>query len=162
MDISIKKAQQKDLSTISHIEDQCFNELEGATLQDFKERFAAFPENFFIAIKDGKIIGHINGCTTDKPVLPDELYSNASLHNPNGDYQTVFGLAVLPEYRHCGVASKLMEHFISVMRSRNKKGIVLTCKDFRIPFYERLGYTFMGVADSTHGNAEWNTMVIEF
>lgn len=160
--IVITQAKANDIIIISDIENKSFNKLEGASGKTLKERFELFPENFFIAKIDNKIIGHINGCTTDKPILQDELYSNVTLHKPNGAYQTVFGLAVLPEYRHYGVASKLMNEFICVMRSRGKKGIVLTCKDYLIPFYERLGYTFMGVANSTHGNAVWNTMLIEF
>lgn len=39
-----------------------------------------------MAVKDGKVIGFVNGCTTDKPELPDELYHNCSLHKADTDY----------------------------------------------------------------------------
>lgn len=40
----------------------------------FKERIAAFPESFLVAEVDGTLIGYINGCATDSPVIYDELF----------------------------------------------------------------------------------------
>lgn len=115
-----------------------------------------------MAEKDNKIIGFINGCTTDEPNLPDELYSNAKLHKPNGDYQTLFGLDVLPEYRRQGVAGKLLRSLIDLAKKRGKKGMVLTCKDHLIHFYESNGFEFQGVSKSCHGGAKWNDMLLIF
>ena len=84
------------------------------------------------------------------------------MHNPNGAYQTVFGLDVLPEYQHNGYASQLMNHLIKVSKERNKKGIILTCKDHLIGFYESFGYRHLGVSASNHGDAKWNDMLLEF
>ena len=49
-------------------------------------------------IKD-EIIGFINGCVINGTVIYDELYENAELHSPNGAYQTIFGLDVVPACR---------------------------------------------------------------
>lgn len=86
------------------------------------KRFDAFKENFIIAEDNGKIIGFINGCTTDLPELPDELYHNVQLHKKHGDYQTIFGLDVLPDYRRNGVAAQLMNYFIELSKERGKRG----------------------------------------
>lgn len=52
----------------------------------------------------------------------DELFSNAFLHNPNGDYQAIFGLDVIPEFRNQGIAAQLMNHMIEASkRSKLKK-----------------------------------------
>ena len=106
-----------------------------------------------------KIIGFINGCTTDKPELPDELYHNEKLHKKDGDYQTVFGIDVLPEYRKNGVGGKMMESLIKLSKERGKKGIVLTCKEHLIHFYEKFGYKNMGKSNSVHGGAVWYDML---
>ena len=119
--MKIRQANKNDLKEIEKIEKICFPKAEAASEKDIDERFEVFGENFLVAEKDNKIIGFINGCTTDEPNLPDELYSNAKLHKPNGDYQTLFGLDVLPEYRRQGVAGKLLRSLIDLAKIRGKK-----------------------------------------
>ena len=59
-------------------------------------------------------------------------------------------------------AAKLIRHYVATARARGKKGVVLTCKDHMIRFYERAGFTCKGVSASSHGGAKWNDMLIEF
>ncbi|MBS5949877.1 MAG: GNAT family N-acetyltransferase [Clostridium sp.] len=160
--MEIREATKEDLEEIIIIESKCFPEAEAAKEEDFRNRYSAFKENFFVAVKNEKVIGFINGCTTDNPELPDELYHNTKLHNPSGDYQTVFGLDVLPEYRNSGVASELLKHFIKISKERGKKGMVLTCKDHLVHYYEKFGFTHVRVSDSSHGGAKWNDMRLLF
>ena len=86
------------------------------------------------------------------------MYHDVSLHIPEGDYQTVFGLNVLPDYRHRGIAGKLVDYFVELARKRGKKGVVLTCKAHLIGFYENHGFQCFGEADSSHGGAKWYDM----
>ena len=162
MDYTIRQAVKEDLIYISQIEKECFPPLEAAQYEDFIERFTYFGDCFFVAENENQIIGFINGCVTDAPDLPDELYHDASLHKPNGDYQTVFGIDVLPLFQHRGIASALMRHFIANAKNNNRNGVILTCKDRLIGFYESLGYTNMGTSNSTHGGASWNNMLLLF
>ena len=104
------------------------------------------------------MFGFINGGTTDKPYLPDEMYHDVNLHISHGDYQTVFGLNVLPDYRHQGVAGKLVEFFTDLAQKRGKKGVILTCKEHLVGFYEKHGFQCFGEADSSHGGAKWYDM----
>lgn len=158
----IRQAKEEDVKVLVEIEAVCFPKEEAAKEEDLYQRFQAFPENFFVAEEDGKIVGFINGCTTDQPELPDELYHDAFLHNPNGAYQTVFGLDVHPDYQRRGIAAELMQHFIQVNKERGRKGIVLTCKDHLVHYYEKFGYVFQGVSESTHGGAVWNDMRLDY
>ena len=160
--MSIRNAAPQDVEEIIRIEAVCFPPAEAAQPDDVRARYAAFPENFFVYEQDGSIAGFINGCTTDAPELPDALYHDASLHRPDGAYQTVFGLDVLPEYRKNGIGGQLIRHYVATARARGKKGVVLTCKDHMIRFYERAGFTCKGVSASSHGGAKWNDMLIEF
>lgn len=158
----IRQATSKDLPTIISIEKECFPLSEAASSQSFYERFEVFPECFLVAEVDSQVVGFINGCITNQPYLPDELYHQATLHDPNGAYQTVFGLDVLPRYQHQGIASALMEQLIILSKNRHLKGMVLTCKDHLIHYYERFGYQHQGVSDSKHGGATWNDMLLLF
>ena len=164
LEITLRLAKEKEINDIIEIEKICFPPSEAANEEQFKERFKAFPENFIIAEnkKENKLIGFINGCTYDKPILPDELYHNTKLHNSKGDFQTVFGLDVIPEYRKQGVGGNLIKFLIELSKKRNKKGIVLTCKDYLIHYYQKFGFECQGVSESSHGGAKWNDMLLMF
>lgn len=161
-EIIIRPAEAKDLDQIAWIEEWCFPAGEAASRETMYRRFQAFPECFFVADMDGIIIGDIQGAVIDSEIIEDEMYHDESLHNPSGKYQSVFGIEVLPQYQHMGIAGKLMEELIRVSKERGKKGITLTCKDRLIPFYESFGYVHKGVSASSHGGAKWNDMLIEF
>lgn len=160
--MKIEFAKQEDLESIIAIEKICFVEAEAASKEDLKKRFETFGDNFLVARDHQKVIGFINGGTSDTLVLEDAFYHDTSLHTPSGAYQTVFGLDVLPEYRNQGVAFMLMEAFIDLAKKRGKKGMILTCKDSLIHYYEKFGYVCQGVSGSTHGGAKWNDMILLF
>lgn len=161
-DIIIRKAKAEEGPVLAQIEKECFPAAEAADEVSICGRLKTFPDKFFVAEQKGKVIGFINGAVTDKAYLPDEMYHDNSLHLPNGAYQTVFGLDVLPEYRCRGVAAKLLETMISAAKEEGKKGVVLTCKDRLVHYYEKFGFVCHGKADSTHGGASWNDMQLHF
>ena len=158
----VRPAREGDVPALIEIERACFPAAEAAGAEQIRARFAAFPENFFVAEAAGAVVGFINGCTTDAPALPDELYHDAALHRPGGAYQTVFGLDVLPGFRRQGVAGALLTRLIDAARVRGCQGVVLTCKDHLKPYYEKFGFVCQGVSASTHGGATWNDMLLRF
>lgn len=158
MEVEIRAAKANETEELARIEGVCFPAAEAASLEEITERMNAFPENFLAAEKDGTLVGFINGGTTDKPVLGDELYHDTSLHKRDGEIQTVFGLNVLPEYRHHGIAHQLVKAFAELARQRGKKAVILTCKKHMIPFYESCGFAYHGQAASEHGGAVWYDM----
>ena len=161
MDLEIRRANIKDLERISQIEKICFPNAEAATKSSFEERIKAFKESFFVAEINGEVIGFINGAIIDSKTIFDELYENTNLHNSNGKYQSVFGLDVIPEFRNQGIAKKLMNQMIDVAKKSNREGLVLTCKDKLIHYYEKFGFSNMGVSESVHGNVTWYDMFLE-
>lgn len=162
MDIKIRQVSIEDLEAVTQVEAICFPSAEAANKESFKERIKIFSESFFVAEIDRRIIGFINGCVINGTVIYDELFENSRLHIPDGDYQTVFGLDVIPEYRNQGIAAKLMKHMIEVSRLAGKKGVILTCKEKLINYYEKFGYKNKGISNSVHGGAEWYDMILEF
>lgn len=162
MEVCIRKVKPEDLDAVTRVEAVCFPEAEAAPRESFLQRISTFPDSFFVAEKDGEIIGFINGCATDSRVIFDEMFADASHHRENGIYQSIFGLDVIPEYQHQGLASRLMEHLIEDAREKGRKGLTLTCKDRLIGFYERFGYKNLGLSQSVHGGAVWYDMILEF
>lgn len=159
---TIRQATEEDIDRIAEIEAVCFSGAEAASLESFQKRFTVFADCFFVIEVNGIVVGHINGCIYNAPELPDELYSDASLHCPKGDYQMVFGLAVDPNYQKQGYAAALTKYFIDVSRANGRKGMMLTCKDYLVEFYQKLGFTHKGVSVSNHGGAQWHDMLLTF
>ena len=158
----IMRAEKTDVDELAAVEAICFPAAEAATRESFAARLDAFGEWFFVAKdEDGKIIGLINGMATDEESIADEMFEDASLHKPNGRVQTVFGLDVLPSWRHNGVAGALMGAFVDAARQAGRQKVTLTCKQRLIGMYEHFGFRMMGRARSEHGGAEWFDMDLD-
>lgn len=160
LNVKIRKVRQEDLPAVARIESICFPKAEAASLSAFEKRWHAFPECFFAAESDGMLIGFINGCCTDEMVIRDEMFEDSTLHKKDGCFQSIFGLDVLPEHQHKGVAAALMKHLIADAKKKGRKGLILTCKEHLIPFYEKFGYQNRGISASTHGGAVWYDMIL--
>lgn len=160
--LSIRQATLEDAEALFSIESVSFPEAEACGLENFQKRLAVFSDSFLILELEGKPVGLIDGMVTDQMTITDDLYEDASLHNPKGAWQSVFGLAVIPSERGQGFAALLMMEFIEKARQENRKGLILTCKEALIPFYKQFGYRCLGVSDSVHGGAVWYDMVLDF
>ena len=160
---TIRNVKAEDLDQVTEVEALCFPAAEAATEESFRKRIDTFPESFLVAENEsGKIIGFINGCVTDERTIRDEMFEDSGLHRADGMYQSIFGLDVIPEYRRQGVAADLMNHLIQTAKARGKKGLILTCKDRLIHYYEKFGYRNLGLSASVHGGAVWYDMLLEF
>lgn len=162
MNIIIRQVSIKDLDYVTEVEAACFPEAEAAAKESFEQRIKTFPESFFVAELDKKIIGFINGCVINGTVIYDRLYDDSTLHIKEGSYQAIFGLDVIPDYQKKGVAFKLMNYMIEVSRKRGRKGIILTCKENLIDYYKKFGFINKGISQSVHGGAQWYDMILEF
>lgn len=162
MDITIRQATIEDLDSITKVEAICFPIAEAATRESFKQRINTFSKSFFVAEIEGNIIGFINGSVINETVIYDELFEDSTLHIPDGDYQTIFGLDVMPDYRNIGVAAQLMNYMIEVSKIAGRKGIILTCKEKLIHYYAKFGYVNKGISKSVHGGAKWYDLILEF
>ena len=160
--MNIRKATMQDLDKIAEMELACFPEAEAATRKSFEERIRVFGDYFWLLEKDGELIGMINGMVSDEPILRDEMFEDASMHNENGAWQMIFGVETIPEYRKQGCAAFIMDQVIKDCKAQGRKGIVLTCKDKLVHYYETFGYVNEGKSASVHGGAVWYDMRLTF
>ena len=155
--MNIRKAKMQDLDEITAIEAECFPASEAATRKSFEGRLAVYPDYFWILEEKGKdgnkkIVSFVNGMVTDSP----------NLHNEKGNWQMIFGVNTLPEYRRRGYGEKLINELIFEAKSNGRKGVVLTCKDKLVPYYSKFGFESEGVSESNHGGAVWYEMRLRF
>ncbi|MGO5049139.1 GNAT family N-acetyltransferase [Dysosmobacter sp. Sow4_B12] len=159
----IRTASMADLAAVAAVEGACFPAAEAATEKDFAARLAVYPNHFWLLEEDdGTLVSFVNGLVTDEPLLRDEMYADASLHNEHGVWQMVFGVNTLPQYRRRGLAGQVLERVIADARAQGRKGCVLTCKDKLIHYYEKFGFQNEGVSASTHGGVVWYGMRLTF
>ena len=118
MDIVIRKVKPEDLERVTAVEAECFPEAEAAGRDAFRARIEAFPDSFLVAEKDGQLVGFINGCVTDERTIRDEMYEDSSLHRPDGRYQSVFGLDVIPKEGNCRASDENSDR----RRQKKRKG----------------------------------------
>ena len=153
----IRTALESDADAISALERLCFPE-EAAEKDDFINRLNVYAKHFLLLESEGILISMINGMVTNAPNLKDEMYHNADMHNENGKWQMILGVESHPDFRKKGYASILMERFIEEAKKQNRYGLVLTCKEPLIHYYEKFGFINEGISHSEHGNAVWYQM----
>ena len=155
-----RKGNIADLQELAVIESRCFPPEQAAKEEQIRGRLKHYPQHFLVLCDDeDRIISFINGFVTNIPDLTDEMYQRPEMHTENGKWQMIFGLDTLPEYRCRGHAQKLLNEFLSIAKSEGRRGVVLTCKEQLIGFYERFGFVNEGVSDgSVIGGVKWYQM----
>ena len=159
---SIRKATINDLDIISELEATCFPAAEAATKESFRARLTKYPDYFFLLFISEKLVSMVNGLVTDITDLQDEMYDDADIHDSNGDWQMIFGVDTHPAFQRNSYAEVTLKAFIENARKENRKGVVLTCKDKLLHYYEKFGFESEGISSSTHGDVTWYQMRLTF
>ena len=158
----IRNATMQDLEQIAEVEAECFPAAEAATREEFQARIQSYGDHFWLMFEGEKLIAFVDGFVTDEADLTDEMYERASMHNANGAWQMIFGVATHPEHQKKGYAGQLLQTAIAASRARGKLGLVLTCKDRLVPYYAKFGFADEGRSDSNHGGVAWHQMRVRF
>ena len=160
---TIRTAASADKDIIAAVEAECFPPAEAATAEQFSDRLKHYADHFLLMFEDDRLIAFVDGFVTNERDLTDEMYENAALHDEKGKWQMLFGVNTVPAYRRKGCAGELIGRFITIAREQGRMGVVLTCTDRLIRYYEKFGFVNEGLtAKSTHGGAEWYQMRLTF
>ena len=151
-----------DLEAIAAVEALCFPAAEAATKAEFKERLARYADHFWLMFEGDTLISFVDGFATDEKDLTDEMFADASGHDPKGAWQMIFGVNTVPSHRRRGYAGQLLQRAIDDAKRQGRKGLVLTCKQEKLRYYARFGFVDEGVCGSSHGGAVWHQMRLTF
>lgn len=160
--MQIRNATLQDLDAVAALEAACFPPAEAATRRSLEERLKVFGQHFLLLTQGEELIGFINGMVTDLPDLEDRMYEQADLHNEQGAWQMIFGLDVREEDRCRGYGARLVQAMTEHARSQGRRGLVLTCKEYRLAYYAKLGFADEGFCGSVHGGVRWHQMRLTF
>jgi ribosomal protein S18 acetylase RimI-like enzyme len=163
--ITIRQATIADTAAITALEAACFPPAEAAPYESFAARLETFPDRFWLLFADGELVSMVNGSLSDEPDLRDEMFHDAALHDPDGRWQMIFGVATHPARQRKGYAGLLLETAIRQCREeapQGREGLVLTCKEAKLHYYAKFGFVNEGISSSEHGGAAWYQMRIRF
>ena len=161
-ELMIRKATIEDCAAITALEAACFPPAEAAPYDSFEARLKAFPDRFWLLFLDGELVSMVNGSLSNEPDLRDEMFHDTALHNADGAWQMIFGVATMPVHRCKGYAGMLLKRAIEDCRREGREGLVLTCKDYRIHYYASFGFVDEGLSSSEHGGDVWYQMRVKF
>lgn len=128
MTIKIRKFSPKDLDKVLEIEKISFPK-DAYSKSLFKEFYKIFPEGFWVAEIEGKIVGYIFGY----------------IHNDEGE---IVSISVHPNYRRLGIGRRLMEVLFSIFKNKKVKKCFLQVRVSNISaieFYKKLGFKILKI-----------------
>lgn len=155
-----RNVRMEEADETAEIERICFPPNEACTAAQMKERVAAAPELFLLAVDrtTGTIAGLLNGIATDEASFRDAFFEDAGLHKPDGQNVMLLGLDVRPEYRKQGLARELVRQYLLRESEKGRKMLILTCLNSKVKMYEKMGFCDMGLANSNWGGEVWHEM----
>ena len=158
----IRHAYLDDLPAIVAVEARCFPPAEAADEAVFHDRLTHYPQHFWLLFIGKELVSFVDGMATDEPNLRDAMYADASLHQPQGRWQMIFGVNTILSRRKQGCAGMVLERVVADARAQGRKGLVLTCKEHLVHYYAKFGFVSEGVSQSEHGGALWYQMRVTF
>ena len=160
--MELRKATMADLDAVTALEAACFPAAEAAPRASFEKRLKVFADRFWLLWEGDRLVSMVNGMVTEQEELVDEMFADASMHQENGPWQMIFGVATHPDYQRRGLAAQVLQRAIDDCKAEGRKGLILTCKEQKLHYYAKFGFVNQGVSVSEHGGALWYQMKLEF
>lgn len=154
-EVLFRRVKRSDLDSCSTLEQLCYPDREAAAKEHIERRIETYPDGFFVAEADGKLVGMINCGATHLDDITDELYEQLRGHVRNGRHSVIFSLAVHPDYRGKGIAHELINLVIEASRRKKKESVHLLCKKPQIDFYQHLGFGAAKLSSNRFNNHNW-------
>lgn len=161
-ELSIRPVRPEDLDRCAAVEAACFPWEQAASREAIRERIAAYTNHFLVGELDGTIIGFVMGPAIRQEYIADEMFGDPSCHDEKYPWQSVFSLAVHPDWQGRGYGRDLLAALISQSRREGRRGVTLTCLERKLGYYGSFGFENRGVSRSVHGGAVWYDMVLTF
>lgn len=169
----IRHATLDDLDALSTMENACFPPQNAADQEVLASRVDTYPDHFWLLIntdparnevsfparvEEGMLVSFVNGLVTNERDLTDDMFVDASLHDENGAWQMILGLDTAPIYQHHGCGGYLLRRVILDSALNGRRGIVLTCREKLVKFYQEFGFIDEKISPSSRGSATWHQM----
>ncbi len=158
--LAVRPGTLSDLDRCVEIEEACFPKEQAASRESIRSRLAAYPEHILIGELNGTITGYAMGPAINTETIADEMFADTSCHSGENPYQSVFSLAVHPDFQRRGYGRILLKALIALARQEGRRAVTLTCRAEKLDYYASFGFENRGVSSSVHGGVVWYDMVL--
>lgn len=155
--IQLRRIEATELEEALHLEQRCYNAEAAATREGFAFRYRRYPEYFWSAWLDDRLLGIANGVRTSSNSCGDEMKGDHE-DAEDGINFCILTIAVAEEARRQGIGMLLLKQLINECNDAGVHSILLMCERHLISFYEQAGFDYIGEASSTHGGIQWYEM----
>lgn len=140
--IKIDKMQACDIPYVAELDKNCL--IESWSEQNYKESLKNPNYNILVAKLDDKIVGFIS------------MYHAA-------DEGYICNIAVEKNFRKCGIGTCLINEAVAHSKNKNLKFLTLEVRESNmgaIKFYEKLGFTKLGMRKNFYKNPDENAVIM--
>ena len=141
MELIIRSAVMADLDRCAAIESACFPPTQAASRQSIRRRIETYPNHILLGEVDGLVVGFAMGPVIAQPTIVDEMFADPGCHSADHPYQSVFSLAVHPDWQRRGVGRALARFALERMTAETKDVEVLFGNEPARNLYRSLGFT---------------------
>ncbi|KAJ2459999.1 hypothetical protein GGF42_001118 [Coemansia sp. RSA 2424] len=139
---------------------------EGASLDRMLYRYAHARHLFLGAFdtKTSHLVGYIMATQAAAPLV---THKSMGEHDPQGTTACVHSVCVGPQWQRKGVATKLLEKYIEMVREYNREAafriarLAMMAREDLVPLYQRAGYQCVGPSQVVHGSEQWFDCVLD-
>lgn len=162
MKTQIRPATYDDLAAIIEIESCNFPEGVATKPESYEDKLKNQPDHYLVMEEQGQVVGFIEGFANAGKWVEDYMFEGSDQFDPEGEWEKLLTLAILPDYQSKGYGKQLMRAMIQVVKDRQQRGLSLTCLEHLVPYYEHLGFSLGQLSESKLGGLDWYDMYIEF
>ena len=155
----IRNVKESDWQAIHQIEAANFSKEEAISKEAIQERIKCIPDTFLVTEINDDIVGYIEGPIVQDPVLTDNLFHKVEKNPIKGGYLAITSLSIKATYQKQGIGTALLAALKDLVLFQERQGILLTCHDYLIAYYEMNGFTYQGPSESKHGGGLWHDML---
>ena len=152
--MNIKRAKKSNVKRLGIIDSSSFPPQETTSKETILYRIHHFPQWFFVAEENEKIIGFISCRPCYGDMVKEELYSTTKV--PESTTLAILHMAVEESSRGKGVGKRLMEHIITLADTRGIHKMILCCTKESMPYFQSFGFTKNGAGFSKNFTKRYN------
>lgn len=160
--LTVRPAVMADLERCAAVEAACFPPEQAASRESIRNRIAVYGDHILTGELGGTVVGYAMGPVICRDTIEDAMFGDTGCHSQDNPWQSVFSLAVHPDWQGRGYGRELLNALIGLARREERRGVTLTCLERKIAYYESFGFRSRGVSESVHGGAVWYDMILPF
>lgn len=157
--LQIRRCTADEFESICKLEKESYPADEAASPEKLKYRLNTASSFFLGAFQDSELIGYVTGTLSNSDVVTEESMSH---HEPAGSTLCIHSVVVKPTFQRQGVATKLLQHYLQMLKESGVPKAALLCKPKLCPLYEKVGFKNQGQSATCHGKSPWIDMTLSF